>query len=103
MFSCEFCEIFKNIFLAEHLKVATSGFCYKIHENGCNQMNIYVLVSTNVTASQVRLLDRQKKTAPCPSPVTFDNGAPTYNLKRKWEFLKIFLAISYKFSSERRM
>ena len=43
MFSCEFCEIFKNIFFTEHLWAAASNFS-QMKNLYCNVMQIFELV-----------------------------------------------------------
>ena len=41
MFSCEFCEIFKNTFFMEHLRTTAFNFCYVDSEIKLNIVIIY--------------------------------------------------------------
>ena len=47
--SCEFCEIFKNIFFREHLRVTASGFTVTLHQYLLNIYQVFTKFKNSST------------------------------------------------------
>ena len=87
MFSCEFCELFKNIYFKEHLREAGS----KIPVLGF----LFNKVASLTAWTPLKVLERDSSTLFCEFSVLFRRTPPSNHFSHDVIFIIIFLLFNF--------